>query len=144
METTKTLKFNLLIAGLIVSSLGAWILIAPVEFHASYGTQLGDNPSLLSEIRAPGGALFAMGMFMLFGVFRRALAEPAALIAILTYLAYGGSRLFSLQQDGIPASGLLAATGIELVIGIACVWALMRDLRLQRAHTEPRTLGGVA
>jgi hypothetical protein len=126
MQHTKTLRFLLAVSGLIAVVIGASILLAPAQFHASYGTELGADANLRSEIRAPGGALLVLGLLMWVGVFVEAFALASTAIAGAVYLAYGAARLLSIALDGMPSEGLLAAGAIELVIGAACVAALLR------------------
>jgi hypothetical protein len=47
----------LTVSGLLLLAIGSTILFVPHAFYASDGIVLGNNPSLLSEIRAPGGLL---------------------------------------------------------------------------------------
>ena len=77
METQMTYlqKAILFLAGATAFSIGAAILIFPAAFYTSYGITIGSDPSLLSEIRAPGGALLVMGLFMLTGLVRPDLAD---------------------------------------------------------------------
>ena len=127
--TTRPTKLHLallLISGLIAIGIGASILWTPVQFHAANGIQLGDDASLLSEIRAPGGALLALGFLMLVGTFSRSFLTASTSIAAVVFLAYGASRLFSIALDGAPGSGLIGAMVIELVIGSACTALLLR------------------
>ena len=78
MNTTRTLRATLLVSGAIAASIGASILLDPAGFHAGHDIVLGSDPSLLSEVRAPGGALMALGLLMLAGAFVRSLAPTAA------------------------------------------------------------------
>ena len=127
MQPTKTLRFLLVLSGLIAIGIGASILFAPAQFHATYGTELGTDANLLSEVRAPGGALLVLGVMMLIGVFVKPFTLASTSIAAAVYLAYGVSRLVSIALDGVPDSGLVGATAIELVIGAACAVALVRS-----------------
>lgn len=126
MKTPLPLKLLLLASGLIASGIGAAILFAPAAFHAIYGIELGNDPSLASEIRAPGGALLISGLVMLTGVFVARFAFASTLIAAAVYLAYGLSRLLSIAIDGWPDSGLVEATIFELTIGTVSLFALLR------------------
>jgi len=129
MQPTKTLRLLLLISALAAMGIGASLLFAPAQFHASYGIELGRDPSLLSEVRAPGAALLALGALMLLGVFVRTFTQTATIIAAVVYLAYGLARLVSFGLDGMPDDGLIEAAAIELVIGSLCVAALVRSRR---------------
>lgn len=127
--TTRPTRLHLallLISGLIAIGIGASILWTPVQFHAAHGIQIGDDASLLSEIRAPGGALLALGVLMLIGTFARSFLTASTSIAAAVFLAYGVSRLLSMALDGTPDSGLIGAMVIELVVGSACTALLLR------------------
>ena len=129
MQPTKTLRVLLVVAGLVAFSVGVPILLDPAGFHAVNGIELGDAASLLSEVRAPGGALALLGALMLLGAFVRSFAFTSTSIGAAVYLAYGASRLVGLALDGRPADGLVVAAGIELVLGGALGLALLRAAR---------------
>ena len=122
------------LSGLMALWIGAAILIDPTAFHAGNGITLGADPSLLSEVRAPGGALLVLGGLMLAGAFVRALTFASTAVAAAVYLAYGLSRLLAMALDGMPATGLVGATAIELATGTLCLLFLPRAFR----STAPR------
>jgi hypothetical protein len=126
MKNSKVLKTILIISGLIASGFGAAILFTPVAFYASYGIELGGNFSLLNEIRAPGGALMASGILIISGAFVDKLSFTAAVASTLLYLSYGLSRVMSIAVDGMPVEGLVQAAILEIAIGLACVFALIK------------------
>lgn len=112
------LKTRLLLAlsGLVLLGVGIAVLFDPIAFFAGNGIALTDNPSLLSEIRAPGTLLLVAGLLILVSAWR-AVAMPTALgLATLVYAAYGTGRLLSLFWDGLPSSGLVGAATIELLL----------------------------
>jgi hypothetical protein len=112
----------LTISGLLLLAIGGTILFVPHAFYASDGIVLGNDPSLLSEIRAPGGLLATSGLFILIGVFRLTLRSLALMLTVLVYCSFGLSRLLSFYLDGIPSHSLAIATVIELVMaGIGLV-----------------------
>lgn len=113
-------------AGLVVLAVGAAGLLAPVAFHQASGTEVGGDASLLSETRAAGGGLLAVGVFLLLGASVDRFAATAAGVGAVGYLAYGLSRLLGIALDGMPASGLVVATAVELVLGSACAYLLLR------------------
>ncbi|GAB1263038.1 DUF4345 domain-containing protein [Aurantivibrio plasticivorans] len=115
------LKGILVVAGVLAIAIGASILLNPIGFHASSGIQLPGDSSLLSEVRAPGGTLMVAGVLMTVGAFVASLQTMATVIGALVYLSYGVSRVLSMFLDGLPSDSLVAATAIELVIGLACV-----------------------
>lgn len=126
MNGSKVLKANLLVSGLVLLAVGCTLLITPEVMHAANGVDLGSNPSLLSEVRAPGGALLALGVLVLAGAFVSRLRYPATMIAATVYVAYGLSRLLSMALDGMPAPGIVVAAGIEITIGATSVVLLTR------------------
>jgi hypothetical protein len=126
MKNSKVLKTILIISGLIASIIGAAILFIPVDFYAINGIALGSNPNLLNEIRAPGGALLASGILIISGAFIEKLTFSAIVISTSIYLSYGLSRILSISIDGVPAEGLVQATVLELLIGLACAAALIK------------------
>ncbi|MEM1453374.1 MAG: DUF4345 domain-containing protein [Planctomycetota bacterium] len=123
---TKTQRILLVVSGLIAAGIGASILATPAQFHATHGIDLAGDPSLLSEVRAPGGALAVLGGMMLIGAFVRSFTTASLAIATAVYLAYGASRLVGFGLDGMPHPGLVQAAVAELVIGAVCAVALVR------------------
>ena len=135
MKSSNLLKLVLLASGLIAIGIGSAILVAPANFYATYGIELTGDASLASEIRAPGGALLAMGLLMLAGVFVAEFAFASTAIAAAVYLSYGLSRLVSMAIDGSPDGGLVAAAALELAIGAINLLALLRYRRTTQ-HSE--------
>jgi len=110
------------VSGLLLLAIGGTILLVPHAFYASDGIVLGNDPSLLSEIRAPGGLLAASGLFILTGVIRPTLRSLALVLTVLVYGSFGLSRLLSFSLDGMPSYSLAIATVVELVVaGIGLV-----------------------
>ncbi|MEV0756149.1 DUF4345 domain-containing protein [Streptosporangium sp. NPDC050280] len=126
MRHARPLRLVLLVSGAVMIGIGAAVLFAPAAFHGTNGIELGSDAGLLSEIRAAGGALLAAGALIALGAFVARLAFTATLAGAGIYLSYGLSRLLSITLDGIPASGLVLATALELAIGLACVFVLVR------------------
>jgi hypothetical protein len=116
----------LLASGLIAAGIGVMILLSPNAFYGSYGIDIGENVSLINELKAPAGTLLLAGLLMMAGVFRPALKAPALAIAAAVYLSYGVSRILSMAIDGVPHSGLVSAAVIEVAIGAICFVGLMR------------------
>ena len=137
MDASQATKPILVASGLVLLAVGGLLLFAPTVMHASNGVHLGDDASLLSDVRAPGGALLALGAIIMAGPFAPWLTLPAAMISATVYLAYGFSRLLSIALDGVPAPGLVYATGIELVLG-ALSAALFARLRRRVARGTDR------
>lgn len=126
MSTTWFQKITLGITGLAALGIGLVIVTAPASFYATYGIILGSDPNLLSELRAPGANLAALGLIILAGAFRQGMHHLAAFLGATVFLAYAFGRIVSMALDGIPSSGLVQATLIELVIGGLCAALLWR------------------
>ena len=130
MTTTLIKKAILLVAGLTAAAIAMAILFFPGAFYASYGIDVGSNVSLLNELKAPGIALAASGFFIATGAIVARLAPLSAFVAAFLYLCFGLSRLVSMALDGLPADGLVQAAGIELLLGLACIWVVVQQRRV--------------
>ncbi len=126
MKNSKVLKAVLIISGLIMVGIGAAKLIAPVAFLGTNGIELGGQINLLSEIRAAGGAVLASGIVVISGVFVTKLTFTSTIISALMFLSYGIARILSMAIDGMPAKEVLAATAIEVIIGLSAFFALLK------------------
>ena len=126
MQNSIVLKSILFFAGLIIAGIGGAELFIPVNFHATSGITLGDDINLMNEIRAQGGALLACGLLIITGIFISALTFTSVVVATVLYLSYGAARVLSVAVDGMPDVTLLQATGLEIVIGLICAFALVR------------------
>ncbi|MCR9244677.1 MAG: DUF4345 domain-containing protein [bacterium] len=128
MQRSKKLLALLALSGLLATTIGGALLFTPQAFHGANGIELAADPNLLSEVRAPGGLLLLAGLVMLAGLAQRQLARPATAIGAGVFLAYGTARLIAIGIDGVPGTGLLLATAIELALGIACglTWQRLR------------------
>lgn len=116
----------LTVAGLLLLVVGGAILLAPHAFYGSNGIVLGNNPDLLSEIRAPGGLLASSGVFALVSVFRRHLRLIAVQLTVLVYGSFGLARLVSMVQDGTPSTSIVGAAVLELLIALIGIAMLLR------------------
>lgn len=126
MKNSKALKAILLVSGLILTVIGSATLFAPVTFLGTSGIDLGGQVNLLSEIRAAGGALLASGLIVILGVFIPRLTFTSTIIAILVFLSYGIARILGIAIDGVPAQEFIAVTVIEIVVGAAGIFALLK------------------
>jgi len=123
MTFTRMQRISLSVSGLTSLGIGATILALPHAFYASYGITLGTDPSLLTELRAPGAGLAALGGIMLLGIFREALSEAAVVAALAVFLAFPAGRIVSLALDGMPSMAIVGALLLELAIGALCIIA---------------------
>lgn len=104
------------ISGLLLLIIGSTILLMPQSFYASDGVLLGNNPSLLSEVRASGGMLTGGALVIFAGIFRPTLRSLAMTLSVLIYGSFGLARLLSLTIDGMPSNNLLVAIVVELTV----------------------------
>jgi hypothetical protein len=119
-------KVTLGVSGLTAVSIGGFILVAPHAFYASYGIVLGDNASLLSELRAPAAGLATLGVVMLVGIWRAAMMQVSIAAALTVFLAFPAGRLIGLVVDGMPSGGVIGALVLEIAIAALCVFAFRR------------------
>lgn len=73
-------------AALVAWVIGAGLTFLPVQFRQSYGLSTPLDASLLSEVRAPGGALIGLGVLMAGGCLRRAWRSAGLGVAAATFL----------------------------------------------------------
>jgi hypothetical protein len=119
-------RILLSVSGVLLFVVGAATLFQPHAFFASNGAMLGNEPSLLSEVRAPGGLLIGCASVMLLGVFRQSIIQQALILAVMVYGSFGVSRLVGITLDGLPSASLIGATALELIVGALCILALTR------------------
>ena len=127
-----TLVF-LFLSGLLLLGIGSAILVIPQTFHGGNGIALDDDPSLLSEVRAPGGLLTASSILILVGTFRRSLRPLATVLTVLFYGSFGLARLLGFALDGIPTRGLVGSTVIELIVALIGLLILFRSDAMARS-----------
>lgn len=137
MHVSKLLRTLLLTSGLLALGVGASLLLDPIGFESSLGITLDVSPSGLSEVRAPGGALFSAGILMIAGAFVQRLTFTSLIVSTTWYLSYGASRVFGLVVDGTPHDGLVVAGAVELSIGLLSGLAVLN-------FSSPSGLGGVS
>ncbi len=126
MKNSKVVKTLLFFSGLIATGIGAVTLFAPVEGFGQLGVDLGGQTNLLSFIRAAGGGFVATsGLVIILGVFVPKLTFTSTIIATLMFLSFGVARIFSMAVDGMPANVIVAAIVLEMIIGMAGVFALL-------------------
>jgi hypothetical protein len=127
----------LFVAGVLLLIIGGAILLAPHTVHAGNGIVLGNDPTLLSEIRAPGGLLLGSAILILLGTFRPGMRSLAVTLTVLAYGSFGLARLVGVALDGVPATGIVVATAIELVT--AAIGAMLLRRPSDTHRPDPRT-----
>ncbi len=123
-----TAKLLLLTAGTIAILVGLADVLVPILNEAGVGVLIGNDPSLINELRASGGGLLAVGLFIFAGAVIAHLTSAATLLASMVYLGFGGARLFSMVVDGLPNVQLLAINAVEIAIG---AWSLVVFLKFR-------------
>ena len=126
MRDSKVLKTILIVAGLVGMIVGGANLFVPVAFNASSGIDLGDNISLINEMRASGGGLLLSSIVILMGAFVSRLAFTSTLLATMLYLGYGFSRVVSIMIDGMPSDDLVSVAIFEIFVGLVALFGLWK------------------
>ncbi|EYD72797.1 DUF4345 domain-containing protein [Limimaricola hongkongensis] len=116
MSTTLFEKVALGASGLTTLAIGSFIVSAPHAFYASYGIALRQDASLLGEPRVPGTGLAGFDIFMLLGIWRRAILPISVAVALTAFLAFPAVRLVGLVLDGMPSGSVIAALIVEIAI----------------------------
>ena len=137
MQTSKSQRIYLSLAGVSALLIGIFVLFDPHAIHASNGIVLGDGANELSEVRAPGAALLALGALILAGAFVPRLRFTSTVVSATVYLGYALGRIVGLGLDGNPGSGLIVALIIELVLGFGALHFLRREARVDAAEPAP-------
>lgn len=130
-KNLRLVKALLLIAGLIAIIIGGGLLFIPVSFEASAGIILDGDINLLSEIRAPGGALLVAGILIIAGALISSITFIALVLSTMFYLSYGFSRILGMMIDGVPGESIVVATVVEIFIGLLSLYALFHFLKIQ-------------
>ena len=135
MQLTRFQKITLGISGLTALAIGTLITLAPHAFYAGYGITLGQDPSLLNELRAPGAGLVVFGALMLAGVFRAAMAPIALAVALTVFLAFPVGRIVGIVMDGMPSGSVIGALAFEIIIA-ALLLAAFKPTRTAGSSRE--------
>ena len=134
MSITVLEKTALGVSGLTAIGIGALILAAPHAFFANYGITVGDDASLLSELRAPAAGLVTFGVLMLVGIWRPAMTYVSKAAALTVFLAFPAGRIIGLVIDGLPSGPIIGALLFELAVAALCVVAFGRRAEPARAE----------
>ena len=135
MQLSRLQKITLGVSGITALAIGTFIALAPHAFYASYGITLGPDPSLLSELRAPGAGLAAFGTLMLAGLVRAAMAPTSIAVALAVFLAFPVGRVIGLIVDGLPSGSVIGALALELIIAGALL-LLFRPRRVRKRFAD--------
>ena len=119
MNNSKILKIYLFVSGFILTAIGGLTAFNPVTIKANEGIQIAENASALSDVRSFGMLLVAMALFSFSGSIKSSLRKPATISSFLLFLSLGIGRLLSMLLDGMPSDGMVKATGLEIILGLA-------------------------
>lgn len=114
-------RLTLLCGGVMLFSIGAFLLVAPRMFLAASHVFVESDPGLMSELSAPTGMLILTGGFMILAAFKMRFAQTGLVIGAIIYGSYGVSRLIGMSLHGLPPEGLLTATKVELGIAVLLI-----------------------
>jgi len=77
-------------------------------------------------MRVSGGGLLLSGFVILLGAFVSRLSFTSTLLAIILYLGYGFSRVFSIMIDGMPSDELVQVLVFEIFVGLLALYGFMK------------------
>ena len=141
MKQTKLLTCFLFLAGLMLTFFGGFATFFPELYTARHDIDLLGNINLYNEFRGTGGLMMASGLLILLGSFRREFTFTAIIVGTSSYLMFGAARLYSMIVDGIPVTGIVRATVVEIIVGLifACVLIKYRKQLLPTGLASPRS-----
>ena len=124
--TSPTLQRSALaLSSLIALGIGAAILFAPSDFYAMSAVTLPNDVNLLNDLRAFGGGLVAVAVFISLGLFYRSLIFPALIAAAIVFSGFGLARIWAITADGLPDANYMWVLVIELVVAaVAAILAV--------------------
>jgi len=126
-QNSKFVKAMLIFSGVLLIFLGGAYLFTPIEFYNSANqTDISGKINLLSEIRASGGALLFGGLLVLLGAFKPQLTYTSTVISIMIWLGYGLARVLAIFADGMASEALFVVMLIEIMIGVAGIFAIKK------------------
>ncbi len=126
----------LLGAASLLGLIGSALLAIPQDFLAMSGIRVEREPSLMSELSAPGGLLVAAALVMALGAFRTRFTDLGLLVGTIVYGAYGAGRIVSLLVNGTPSASIIMATVLE--VGIVLGFQLLRRGSIKAAREDRR------
>lgn len=119
--------------GVIGLAIGGSILFIPDQFQANANIIFPANPSLYSEVRAPGAFLTLIAGGILASVFIRDWRLYGLMGIAAVNLTYGLGRVVSVMLDGVPSTTILIAMGVELLAGMLAAYLVFAHQRQQLA-----------
>lgn len=119
-ESKKTPAFLIFCAvGLLPFGLG-YEIKPSVTLEFVYNIKL-DTTDLNHFIRAVGGLYFGVVVFLLYGAFRKAMADKALAACVVFMFGLAAGRTVSLILDGLPQGRLVVFTAMEIALGVVAL-----------------------
>lgn len=136
MKNSIVLKIYLVISGLLLTVIGSLTTFNPVNIKANEGIEIAGNASALNDVRSFGMLLLATALFSIIGAFKTSLRKSATISAFLLFLSLGAGRIVSIILDGMPSDGMVKATGLEMILGIAglIIYFIFRQKQTNSQH----------
>lgn len=119
MKKSIALKAYLIISGILLFIIGGSTLLMPVKMKLTEGIEIAGNVNSLNDARGFAALLLAIAFISLFGAFLNKWQYIASRMIPILFIAIGIGRLLSIILDGTPIEGLIVATGVEFLFGIA-------------------------
>ena len=107
--------------------IGGGATFATSAFYGSYGIDATGSVELASELRGIGMALLLLGMAIGVAVVRVRWVFPAAVAAAAVMLGFAVGRAGAAVLDGLPATSMVVAGVVELILGLAAAWVAVRN-----------------
>nr|WP_279576311.1 DUF4345 domain-containing protein [Thiomicrorhabdus marina] len=90
-----------------------------LEVNGSIDNNLGAPISLLSDLRAMGGMMLVIGLYILMANFQKDLMKSAVFISAVFYTTFSVFKTLSIMLDGTPQFEILLAFLIELMMAFS-------------------------
>ena len=119
---------------LVLIGVGIAATFTTAAFYGGYGIALTSAPELASELRALGATLLLLGIVIGVGAVKEGWLFPSAIVGAAVMLGLALGRVGSAIVDGMPATSVIAAGVIELVLGGASAWVAVRNRPASRAR----------
>ena len=117
------------LSALMLVFVGIMRLGNPIKTYLkNSGIRLGNDPSLLNEMRGVSAVMLSAGIIIALGIFIEKLTFTSHCIGSLIFLGFAIGRLISLKVDGKPSKQISQGIIFELVLGAANVYCLISIL----------------
>ena len=126
MKNSVVLKIILGIAGIMFTGVGIFSTFNPIAFVARNRVDISTQITLLNDYRGTGGVLLGAWIIILLGVFLEKVRFTSTLLVAVLYTTFALGRFVSVIADGMPTETLMKATVVELVVGLAGIFALIK------------------